>query len=569
MASDHRGTRPLEKLEAAIVCAAALFSLSASLSSAPSAASPSPTGPLRVRFSLAAASTTQRLLIVCADAFPAPRAVVNNLSLKSDPAKAGPGKAGGRGHEARAWIELAVFSAVSTANYWASGAFPEDRDFRLTLDDQVRRVFFLEGWRFDSNQFSLNWSHILAGAIHYQFGRSNRLSWLTSWLMAVAGSTWWEVIGEPKEVIAINDQIMTGLGGFATGEPWYQIGHYLSRRSGLLPRGLSFLNPAVKFNDWLDRRDATAQEYTQPGWHDFSLLAGARRITSAGAESRTDAYFGLHARLLGLPEYGIPGEVRRGVKEPYWSEITLDYATRGGHAEETRFFTKAVTWGRFIQKIDAGRTGTCLILGLGSAFEYFKKRPIADYDATPVPVKTDLGRLRLAEPRNFTDKLAILHAAGPVLDWMIFRQDLRLWTVLEAYGDFALVNSYALNDYSRVHDIAGLKTTVFYYGYYYGFGGTISASARLGWKGFGAYGRAEFGAWGSTDILDRFQNEVTNNAHLADTRARWLIGAGWTVPGTPFELFIELEGVRRTGRLAEVRSRGLENKAYAGLAFSF
>jgi len=568
MTSDHKGNRPVAKFKAAIVCTAALFGLTASFFPASPAASPCPAGPMRVPFSLAAHSTTQRPLFVFATPSPPPpRDVVNDLRPKADPANAGPGKAGRR--KARAWIEWAAFSTASTVNYWASGAFPEDRDFRLTLDDQVRRVFFFEGWRFDSNQFSLNWSHILAGAIHYQFGRSNRLSWLYSWLMAVAGSTWWEVVGEPKEVIAINDQIMTGLGGFATGEPWFEIGRYLSHRSGVLLRALSFLNPAIKFNDWLDRKDAEAKEYSQPGWHDFSLFAGLRRIFSGGSVTQTDAYFGLHARLLGLPEYGIPGEVRRGVREPYWSEITLDYATRGGHAEETRFFTKAVTWGHFVQKIGTGGTGTGLVLGIGSAFEFFKKRPLEDYDATPVPVKTDLGRLRLDEPRNFTDKLAILHAAGPVLDWMIFRRDLRLWTVLEAYGDFALVNAYALNDYSRAHDIAGLKTTVFYYGYYYGFGGSISASTRLDWKGFRAYGRAEFGAWGSTDFLDRFQNEVTNNAHLADTRTRGLIGAGWAVPRTPVELFIELEGVRRTGRLAEVRSHGLEKKACAGLAFSF
>ena len=123
----------------------------------------------------------------------------------------------------------------SRSNYWTSNSFPEDRDFKLDLDSQISRVFLLEGWRFDSNQFSLNWSHILGGAVYYQFGRTSHLSWLYSWMMSIAGSTWWEVIGEPKEVIAINDQIMTGLGGFAAGEPWYQLGQYLTHQSGLDP----------------------------------------------------------------------------------------------------------------------------------------------------------------------------------------------------------------------------------------------------------------------------------------------------------------------------------------------
>ncbi len=569
VATVDKGRRSPAKLKAIAARALGFIGLAAALSLGASAAPPCSMGDGRVRFSLVSHPPPLERRLIRPDPSPLPFPCrPGDLVCEADPALTHPRRRPGR-ERARGWIELAAFSTASTVNYWASGAFPEDRDFRLTLADQIDRVFFLEGWRFDSNQFSLNWSHILAGAIHYQFGRGNGLSWLYSWMMAVAGSTWWEIVGEPKEVISINDQIMTGLGGLATGEPWYQIGHFLSHQSGLLPRALSFLNPAVKLNHWLDRKDAAAEEYAQPGWHDFSLFAGVRRLSSAGREAETDAYFGLHARLLGLPEFGTAGEIRRGVKEPYFSEVTLDCATRGGRAEETRLFTKAVTWGRFVQKIGADGTGAGLILGFGSAFELFKKRPLADYDAIPVPVKTGLERLRLSEPRSFTDKLAILHAAGPVLDWIVFRRDLRLWTVLEAYCDFALVNSYALNDYSRAHDIAGLKTTVFYYGYYYGFGGTLSASARLGWKNLRVHGRAEFGAWGSADVLDRFQGEVTNNAHLADTRSRLLIGAGWTVPGKPLEFFAELESVRRRGRLAEVRADRLETKAYAGLAFSF
>ncbi len=474
-----------------------------------------------------------------------------------------------RAKKLRAWIEFGVFATAVTANYWMSNSFPEDRDFGLGLDSQVPRIFFFEGWRFDSNQFSLNWGHFPGGALYYEFGRANHLSWLYAWMMSVAGSTWWEVIGEPKEVISINDQFMTGLGGYASGEPWYQIGNFLCHQPSIILRGLSFLNPILKFNRWLERRDPAAKEYIQPGWHELNVFAGGRRLTSAGGEAETDAYFGFKARLLGLPEYGLPGEVRRAVNDTYFSELTLDYATRGGHAEETRFTTKAVTWGHLLQKIGDNHEGYCLVLGLGSAFELFKKRPLADYDATPVPVKTDLERLHLEEPRNFTDKLAILHLAGPVLDWTVFRRDLRLRTVVEAYFDFALVGSNAINDYSRIHDIVGLKTTVFYYGYYYGFGGTFAASTRLDYKNFRVRGLATFSGWGSADFLDRFQAEVTNNAHLSDTRARYLLGVGWKLPGAPLEVFADVEGVRRWGRLAEVRAHRRETKTYAGLAFGF
>ncbi len=478
-----------------------------------------------------------------------------------------PGKP--KGKRLRAWLEQLAFSVATTVNYWASNSFPEDRDFAIDADAQFSRVFLLEGLRFDSNQFSLNWSHVLAGAVYYQFGRTNGQSWFYSWMMSVAGSTWWEIVGEPKEVISINDQIVTGLGGFATGEPWYRIGHFLCHQRGLVPRALGFLNPAVKLNHWLDRKDPAAEDFVPPGWHEFRVSVGARRASAGGIVSGTDLTFGLEARLIDLPEYGRSGTVRRAVRDPYVSEITVDYATRGGHAEETRFETRAVTWGRFVQKIDAGGDGYSLTLGLGSSFELFKKRPLADYDADPVPVKTDLSRLRLEEPRRFTDKLALLHVAGPVLDLTVFRRGLKLRTVVEAYLDFGLVNAAALNDYSRLHDISGLKTTVFYYGYYYGLGGTVSASARLDWKGFRIRGLASFGAWSSIDDLDRFQAEVTNNARMGDSRVRLLAGLGWRVPGTALEAFAELEEVRRRGRIADFGAGGRETKIYAGVAFTF
>jgi hypothetical protein len=474
-----------------------------------------------------------------------------------------------KGRPLRAWIELGAFLTYSTASYWSRAAFPEDWQFQLNLDDQLRRFFGLQGWRFDSNNFKLNWTHSLAGAVYYDFGRASHMSWLYSWMMGIVASTYWEGFVEWKEVIAINDQIMTGIGSYATGEPWYQIGRYLSYQPGLFAQALSLLNPLVKFNRWLDRKDPADKTYVQPGWHDFSLFAGARHWSAAGEASQTSAYFGFDMRLLGLPEYGKPGEIQDRIMDTYFSEISLDYAVRGGRADETRFLTKAVTLGIFRQRIGEDGEGHSLTLGLGSAFEYFKKKPLASYDSEPVPVKTGWDDLHLDEPRDFTDKLAILNVAGPVLDWTIFRRGWKLRTVAEAYGDFALVNAYALNEYSQTHDIVGMKTTVFYYGYYYGFGGTFSGRVEFEAGNFRARAEAGFSAWASAHGLDRFQDEITNNVHLSDTRTRYLLGAGWQIPRTPLGLFLTYEGVRRSGKIAEVRVHRLEKKAYAGLRFSF
>ncbi|HMA54876.1 MAG TPA: hypothetical protein VKT17_10455, partial [Acidobacteriota bacterium] len=314
--------------------------------------------------------------------------------------------------------------------------------------------------------------------------------------------------------------------------------------------------------------------YAEPGWRDFGLTVGARRLARAGQPAETGLYFGLHTRLLMLPEYGKPGDLRLTLKDTYFSGLSLDYTVRDGRADETNFSSGAVTLGHFRQKIDAGGRGYSLTVGLGSSFEYFKKKPLDTYDSAPVPVKQGYD-LHLERPRNFTDKLALVHLAGPVLDWTVFRPGLRLRTVAEAYFDFGLINSYALNAYSALHHsppgdtIEGMKTTVMYYGYYYAFGGTLSGQTKLEWGNFRAQGLASFGAWSSIDGRDRFGSEVTNNAHLDDNRSRYLLGAGWRLPGTPLELFVKYEGIHRWGRVLEARVRGLEKRLFAGLECSF
>ena len=480
-----------------------------------------------------------------------------------------------RPRKLRAWLELFGFQTYSIGSYWVryKTAFPEDWQFKMTLDSQIDRVIFLAGWRFDSNNFRLNWTHSLAGGTYYQFGRANHASWLYSWMMSVVGSTIWE-LSEWKEVISLNDQIMTGLGGFAIGEPWYQVGHYLAHQPGLLGRALSFMNPVLKLNHWLDRKDPSVWNYVPPGWHDFGLAAGVRLLSAAGRPSETAAYFELHTRLIELPEYGRAGDIRRTFRDTAYSALSLDYAERSGTADETRLSTAAVPWGSFRQKIDDNLEGYSLIVGLGSSFEYFKKRSFDYYDLNPVPVNLGFD-LHLEVPRNFTDKLAIVHLAGPVVDWTVFRRGWKLRSVASASFDFGLINAYALNAYSQIHHtlpadtIFGMKTTVLYYGYYYGFGGTFSGSTELDWGAFRARALVSFGAWGSADSLDRFQDQVTNNAHLSDTRFRYLFGAGWKVPRVPVELFATYEGVERDGRLLGVHAGTLEKRLFAGLEFSF
>jgi hypothetical protein len=475
-------------------------------------------------------------------------------------------------HIGRAWLELGLFMSVSGGRYlyrYTQGGDIEDWDFQITWHDQLRRFFTLAAWRFDSNGWRDNWTHSLAGGIYYQFSRTNNLSWVQSWLMSVAGSSFWEYCVELHEVVSINDQIMTGLGGYPLGESLYQLTRYLANQPNLILRAMGFLNPANEFNQWLDRKDAASMAYAQPRWHDFSLSSGVRTLSSAGQATQTGAYFALDTPIMELPEYGAAGETSETVKDTYFSRISVDYTRRGGQADEVNITADARSWAYVRQDIDAGLEGYCLSIGFGSGFQYFKKRPLDHYDIYQISVDQSVEALDLVRPRGFTDKLALIHLAGPVLDWTLFRRGWKFRSVTSATFDFGMINAFALNEYSTLHDIAGMKTTVVYYGYYYGFGGTFTESADLEWGSFRARGLVSFAAWGSADFLDRWQDRVTNNAHLDDHRTRWLLGAGWKVPAAPLELFLNVEDIYRGGKIQEVVVNGLEKRLFAGLSFHF
>jgi len=161
------------------------------------------------------------------------------------------------------------------------------------------------------------------------------------------------------------------------------------------------------------------------------------------------------------------------------------------------------------------------------------------------------------------------------LDWTIFRRGWRLRTIATASVDFGLINSLALNAYSELHHtlpddtIKGMKETLVYYGYYYGFGGTFSGESELEWGGFRARALASFGAWGSADFRHRYPGQITNDAHGGDNRLRALVQAGWKLPHLPLTVFARYEGIHRWGRLAGVTVTNMENRTFAGLEFSY
>lgn len=476
----------------------------------------------------------------------------------------------------RAFLETGVFLTYSTVRYWLLySEFIEDWQYELTLKDQFKRFFTTEALRFDSNCFSINWTHGLAGALYYQMARANYLTWLESALMTTGGSLFYEYVGEWREVISVNDMIFTSVGGYSLGEPWYQLGAYFHHRKSFFPRVLGFLNPFVEFNQWLDRKNPASKVYVEPGWHGLEITAGWRRYATSGRETVDSAVVGFDMQLLHVPEYGKPGVFRRTFRDTIFSEMTLDMAlrkrlpadleTRNGLDEDVNLFARVVGWATYRQDIDELSRGYAVSLGLGSAFTYIRRRPTV-YDAQIVRVKIDPPP---EEPVDFRDKASVVHILGPVLDWTSFGRGWKLRSVTDAYLDFAMAGSTAINEYSRVRGLEGLKTTLHYYGYHYALGASFSTRLDLEWRNVQLRGLVSGHIWDSVEGIDRFQADITDDGNAVDTRVRYLFKVSWRLPGTPLRIYAAHEGLRRWGRINDIEGRSFETKTGAGLSFFF
>jgi hypothetical protein len=471
----------------------------------------------------------------------------------------------------RAFLEIGTLMTYSMVRYWLNYAkFIEDWQYHFSWKDQRKRFFTLQAWKFDSNAFSLNWTHSFAGVLYYNLARTNHLSWSQSFLFSLGGSLWWEYCAEWREVISINDNLMTGFGGYAAGEPWFQVVDYFIGHKGILNGLLSFLNPALKLNHWLDgRRGRTPAPIPEPGWHDFRLYIGQKRMpTTSGMGLENNLLFGFQTRIVQVPEYGKVEQSGRTIRDTLASDLSLEFAFRHGRIEEFDFDTRVTGLGYFKQDIGPDSRGYAYIVGMGSAFTLYKKKSVSIYDSGAITPRPGYD-LHLDEPRNFRDKMAAVHIIGPVFDYTKFSPASRLRLVLAAYLDFGLINSYALNKYSIDHDINGVKTTLMYYGYYYGIGTSITSGLTYNYRNLELEGLFMFQAYRSVQGHDRFQSAVTDDFILKDSRFSCRIGTAFRIPGTPVEILARYEGIDRLGIIKATRHHDLENRyaVYASYRF--
>ncbi len=127
---------------------------------------------------------------------------------------------------------IEVGAILGAATIWYVIATPMmQADWRYDLSwSTVRKKLTGEAVGFDDNPLFMNApGHAVAGATYYLAGRHNDLGGPMSLAAAGVGTLGWELVTEYREIVSVNDLIITPIGGVAIGEAMFQLSDYFRR----------------------------------------------------------------------------------------------------------------------------------------------------------------------------------------------------------------------------------------------------------------------------------------------------------------------------------------------------
>jgi len=479
----------------------------------------------------------------------------------------------------RALLFNGTYMLIFSIKYWIKySKWIEDWQYELKWDDQKERFFTLKANHFDSNPFVTNWTHSLAGGVYYTYGRYHRLSSLGSFIFGTVSSLVWEYVTEWREVISVNDNFMTCVGGLAIGEPLFQFSNYFRNRRGILNRLLqTVFNPAVTVIDLAGGRRGRvidAPELIFPPRFDFYLGRQTLQVKNGDEQTMDLTALGIRGRIISIPGYGEPGQIKRKLTDTLVSDVSLEVMLGPSQVEEYRFSTRALLFGRIDQDLredgNGNLWGRSFFFGASSAFDVYKKKALVDYDKGEYHFDFTHDQ-RPPQPTQFTDKIAAMNLLGPSLDLSLYAGNAGLHLSADASVDFALVCSNAVNAYSTVHDLFNprLKTTLTHYGYYYAFGFTLQAALSAHYRAFEWGGRIKYQHYDSIEGIDRFQYQVEDDANLTDSRLLYRADLSWALGKSPLKLTFGYEWIERQGTLKEISRETSEHRFFGQLFFAF
>lgn len=177
---------------------------------------------------------------------------------------------------------------------------------------------------FDDNAVSINLSHAVAGAIYYQFARSSHFNRFESFLWALAASSVWEYGIEFREVISLNDQIFTPLGGMIIGEVLYQFSYFFSKQSTPLGKIVSSIFcPACTLHGFIHKESATTASEDHFSGDGLFVSFNYSEFKGAFEKSLVELSAGFQGRISDQASARPTEQIAYWSSDAIWNQVSL------------------------------------------------------------------------------------------------------------------------------------------------------------------------------------------------------------------------------------------------------
>lgn len=461
----------------------------------------------------------------------------------------------------RAGLEMLAILGIGKLSYQLNQeANREDWDYDWS------DFFSSERWRFDDNSQAVNMGHSYAGALYYWSARNNGFKTLESYLFALAGSTLWEYVLEHKEVISINDEVTTTVGGAVIGESLFQIAQALKGHSPNSTTARVFaalLNPIGAFHDFIDGRRPSLTDYGFAPDNQLSASIftgmGFMAITDKGAT--TGLRFGFEGEVIKLPMNSV-GKVKELHLDTVLSQAILSATGTGFVQGELYILLKNVLAAYHQKNISLDEEGRMkgynFIVGLSQGMEYQGR----DYS-------------------DIHDWVAAVNVIGTTLDLTAYFNGARIRLSIDVFGDFAMAKSYALEKYQEaiadpIAYQAAVKSVMEKRGYDYGIGPTVRGVLTSNYKQIELGIAGEINEWSNINGRERFSqdwNLPLRNTERMNKAKVWVAYLPKRFPWLKFVL--SGESIYREGQIYDklkdfnVKNSTTDNRVFGTIHFNF
>jgi hypothetical protein len=454
-----------------------------------------------------------------------------------------------RSNFARAAIETSTLLGLVSAYYWGTKGSSDDFDYDISFDT-LRKKFSGEAILFDDNSIKTNSfpGHPLSGAYYYLIARNHNLSRTESFLWSFGASAINEFFIEFTEVASISDLVVTPVAGFTIGEAMYEFGKYFrcaKNKDDLLYKMLAaVMDPIALVNSfiWSDMHGKYFKSDSCPFTSlqkDISIFSGM----SVGYHENTDNFnadliFGFHGKLYLIPQYGQEANINRFFETPILSETGIEIGVTDKGVENIRFFAKTVWASYYRQNIArdyAGKTtGSGFFVGFASAFEH---------------IQYDTG--------EFKDWIGALHVFGPSMELTSFHRAGYVRIGLDVFGDFAMVRSYAFDEYKKGHRVDNIKSVLMEEDYYYAYGVYVHPKIEVRYGLYRFLVAYKYAYYDSFE--DRDRRKPVNDFHLVDEQQEYSLVVGQLINFFDAQFFknhqmwieAEVRRIARSGFIAD------------------